>query len=139
MPTPKDEKPTEPTGIGRELRRGTLELLLLTLVTERPKYGYELVAELDERTGGGLALKEGTVYPVLYRLEDQGLVAPEWSQPDRGVPRKYYRLTPDGAARRDRLEEEWRGYRDHVDALLASSDRPATQKDPATTKKDTEE
>ncbi len=118
MPRKRAARPR--VGLARELRRGTLELLLLSLLEERPKYGYELVSELEERSGG-LELKEGTVYPVLYRLEDQGHIAPEWSKPDRGVPRKYYRLTNTGHVRKRHLEDEWRSYRDHVDRLLDST------------------
>ena len=99
-------------------------MLLLRLIEERAKYGYELVSELEARTEGDLAIKEGTVYPVLYRLEDQGLVAPEWNQPKRGVPRKYYGITPEGRARLNALESEWRNFRQMVDRLLDGREAP---------------
>ena len=123
---------SQPPQIGRELRRGTLEMLLLRLLEERAKYGYELVSELDERTGGNLAIKEGTLYPVLYRLEDQGLVAPQWNQPKRGVPRKYYGVTHAGSARLAELEAEWSAFRGMVDELLErpGDHSPNVQKDP---------
>lgn len=109
------------TTFDRELKRGTLELLLLHLLADRPAYGYELVSTLKGRSGGDFQLQEGTLYPVLYRLEDAGLVVPEWSQPDRGVPRKYYRLTAEGRRRLESLTEGWRRFAAAVEAVLSGS------------------
>ena len=95
-------------GFATELRRGTLELILLHLLAERPKYGYELVRELQ--SGDEIKIKEGTVYPVLYRLEERGLVVPEWQARSRGVPRKYYQLTEKGRLRLEDLQREWTAY-----------------------------
>ena len=93
----------------RELRRGTLDLVLLRLLADEPTYGYELLSRLRRRSGGDFRVKEGTLYPVLYRLEDAGLIVPEWTRPEavspagrgtgRGVPRKVYRLTEAGIER----------------------------------------
>ena len=83
----------------REMKRGTLELLVLRLLSEGRTYGYELVSQLSERSDGWIELKEGTLYPVLYRLEDAELIASEWNPPERGVPRKYYKITPKGRKR----------------------------------------
>ena len=103
----------------RELRRGTLELLLLRLLEEGQKYGYRLVTELADRSRGLLEVKEGTLYPVLYRLEEQGLIEPTWKQRDRGVPRKYYRLTAEGGVRLAALVEEWRAFASVVEDVLS--------------------
>jgi PadR family transcriptional regulator PadR len=102
----------------REIKRGTLELLLLRLVRERRSYGYELASELHERSGGWIDLKEGTLYPVLYRLEDQGLIAAEWDPPARGVPRKYYKVTAKGRRRLEELTESWRAWVRVVNEVL---------------------
>lgn len=104
-----------------ELKRGTLELILLRLLADRPAYGYELLQRMQE--AGTAVLKEGTIYPVLYRLEDRGWIAPEWQAPEpgtprKGLPRKYYRLTPTGQARLRELRAEWRAFAAWVDALL---------------------
>jgi PadR family transcriptional regulator PadR len=102
----------------RELKRGVLELVLLRLLQERPGYGYELVTEIARRSEGELEVKEGTLYPLLYRLEEQGLVETVWETPERGAPRKYYRIT---AAGRRAFEERllrWRRFRDRIDELL---------------------
>ncbi len=85
-------------GIERELKRGSLELIVLHLLSLGEAYGYEIVTTLTERTNGGLEVTDGTLYPVLYRLERAGFVAVRWETPQRGVPRKYYRLTEAGHA-----------------------------------------
>lgn len=103
-----------------QLKRGTLELILLRLLADRPAYGYELVRRLQG--DGPAVIKEGTIYPVLYRLEDQGWIAPEWQAPDRGVPRKYYRLTEAGDARWRELHNEWRAFTAWVEGLLTTSE-----------------
>lgn len=105
----------------RELRRGTLELLLLRLLADEPTYGYELVSRLSRCSNGRFHVKEGTLYPVLYRLEDAGLIVPEWDSPARGVPRKVYRLTEAGRARVDELTTAWRGFAADVEAILTAS------------------
>ncbi len=106
------------TSLDRELKRGTLELLLLRILADEPTYGYQLVRRLAERTGDRFSIKEGTLYPVLYRLEDAGWVAPEWRQPKRGVPRKTYRLTDAGSEHLQQLTEAWRDFSAAVDAVL---------------------
>lgn len=103
----------------RELKRGTLEMLLLHLLNEEPTYGYELVSRLNRRSGGRFETKEGTLYPVLYRLEEAGLVVPEWDPPARGVPRKVYRLTEAGRQKVGELTAAWQSFAAAVDAVLA--------------------
>ena len=107
----------------RELRRGTLELVLLRLLAEQPTYGYELVSQLARRSDGRFEIKEGTLYPVLYRLEDGGLIVHEWDSPARGVPRKIYRLTKAGVERVEELTAVWRSFAADVEAILSGADR----------------
>ncbi len=114
-----NEPETRPvTTFGRELRRGTLELLLLRLLLDGKKYGYRLATDLRLRSEGQLEVKEGTLYPVLYRLEDQGLIAPTWEQRERGVPRKYYELTGAGRRRLVELSDEWQRFSAMVADIL---------------------
>src|SRR5512138_2187540 len=94
--------------IDRELKRGTLEMILLKLLSEKQMYGYELVSTLERRGGEQFQLKEGTLYPVLYRLEGAGLIEARWETLERGVPRKYYRLTRVGAQQLRDLIKDWR-------------------------------
>ena len=93
--------------IDRELKRGSLELIVLHLLSLGEAYGYEIVTALTERTNGGLEVTDGTLYPVLYRLERAGYVAVRWETPERGTPRKYYQLTPAGREELERLKFEW--------------------------------
>src|SRR5574341_2138766 len=99
------DKPTD-----RELKRGTLEMILLCLLAERPMYGYELVSTLERRAGAQFQIKEGTLYPVLYRLENAALIESRWETLERGNPRKYYALTSAGHSRLQDLIEEWRSF-----------------------------
>jgi len=86
-------------------------------------YGYELVTEFQERGSGEFQIKDGTLYPVLYRLEKAGHVQPRWETQERGVPRKYYRVTPAGKKQVDRLVGEWRTFVDAVESLLNEEQR----------------
>jgi len=105
--------------LDRELKRGVTEMVLLRLLAEGPSYGYQLVGEVAERSGGGLELASGTLYPLLYRLEEQGWVETEWEDAERGARRKYYRLTAAGAERLEELAVAWRRFSAQIDALLA--------------------
>jgi len=107
----------------RELRRGTLEMLLLTLLSRREMYGYEIVTELQQRADGRLAIKDGTLYPVLYRLEEAGHVEPRWETQERGVPRKYYRVTESGREHVKRLTQDWGEFVAAIDAVLQEEER----------------
>src|SRR4026209_2769952 len=97
-------------GIERELKRGSLELIVLHLLSLGEAYGYEIVTALTERTNGALEVTAGPLYPVLYRLERGGFVAVRWETPQRGVPRKYYHLTKTGLAELARLTHDWNTF-----------------------------
>jgi len=105
-------------GIARELKRGSLELIVLHLLSLGEAYGYEIVTTLTERSNGGLEVTDGTLYPVLYRLERAGFVGVRWETPARGVPRKYYRLTKSGQAELARLRHEWNTFASAMANLL---------------------
>lgn len=114
-------KPTqeeESRSIERELKRGSLELIVLYMLSEGEAYGYEIVTKLSERTEGALEVTDGTLYPVLYRLERGGHVKVRWETPKRGVPRKYYRLTEAGIAELARLTREWTRFSDAMARLI---------------------
>ena len=106
----------------REMKRGTMELVLLKLISERPMYGYELIISLEQRGGDAFKLKEGTLYPVLYRLESDGLVETYWEMVERGVPRKYYRLTEAGAMRLKEWVADWLAFSSSVNRILETEE-----------------
>jgi len=88
-----------------ELLKGTLEGIVLAILGERPAYGYEITARLREQ--GFADIAEGTVYAVLVRVEQRGLVDVEKVPSEKGPPRKVYALNGDG---RDYLDEFWRTW-----------------------------
>jgi PadR family transcriptional regulator PadR len=83
-----------------QLRKGCLELAVLASLWKGRLYGLEILRRLEDESG--LLLSEGTVYPLLTRLRNEGLLDSEWVESDGGHPRKYYRLTP--AGRRGAIE-----------------------------------
>lgn len=104
--------------IQRELSRGTTELAVLALIATRRRYGYDLLSTLGQATDGSLAIKEGTLYPVLHRLEDGGYIAATWEAEGRAAPRKYYRITAQGKARLAFLRTEWQRLVTGIGQLL---------------------
>jgi len=100
-----------------ELLRGVLDLCLLAVMQEGPAYGYEMTKRLRAR---GLSIVgEGSIYPLLGRLERDGLVETFRTASDGGPPRKYYRPSPEGQRALVAGVSEWRAARDAVDAVLA--------------------
>jgi PadR family transcriptional regulator PadR len=93
--------------IERELLKGVLPLAVMKLLKRRAMYGYELAAEVSKRSDGVLKLGQGTLYPMLYNLEAQGLVSSEWQSGESGRDRKYYRLTDEGLKRLERDLVQW--------------------------------
>lgn len=91
----------------RDLRKGSRALLLLHLLREQPMYGFELAERLRAETGGALDFKEGTLYPALHRLEEEGMVESFWQASPAGLKRRYYRLTPTGAAALAERRAQW--------------------------------
>jgi PadR family transcriptional regulator, regulatory protein PadR len=105
-------------GEGRrtQLLRGALDLCLLAVMEEGPAYGYEMTKRLRER---GLSIVgEGSIYPLLGRLEREGLVETYRAASNGGPPRKYYRPSPDGRRALAAGVAEWRAARDALDAVL---------------------
>lgn len=100
-----------------QLRKGVVELMILGLLEKDRLYGYAIVRELKER--GELVAGEGTVYPVLRRLETDGLVSANWSDEGPAGPRKYYSITDDGRAFLKRAWVEWQGVSGALDGLRA--------------------
>lgn len=100
-------------GLDLELRRGTLVLCVLSRLTA-PQYGYSLVQELNEK---GIAMDISTLYPLLRRLERQGICAAEW-ETSGTKPRKYYQLTPQGQAIYQELKTHWEEIAASISALL---------------------
>jgi PadR family transcriptional regulator, regulatory protein PadR len=106
----------------REMTRGTAELAVLAVVYAKRRYGYEILKLLQGEGEHGLEIKEGTLYPLLHRLEDVGYIAGEWEAEGRSRPRKYYSLTASGRAHLALLRTEWSALIQAMQALLSQFD-----------------
>ena len=122
----RPESPEEVSAkLEQELRRGVMILATLSQL-RAPQYGYSLRQALAEK---GMTIEEGTLYPLLRRLEGQGLLASEWRIED-GPPRRYYTLSAQGVALFASLTQSWRNLTDIVDGLIGddkSGKRKAAQ------------
>jgi DNA-binding PadR family transcriptional regulator len=107
-------KPKDPAeNLTLELRRGLIVLAILALLEEE-RYGYALREELSSQ---GLEVPEGTLYPLLRRLESQGLLKSRW-QTGESRPRRYYRTSPRGREALDTMSQEWRSLVGVLERLL---------------------
>jgi len=125
----------------RELKKGSLGMLLLQLLRERPSYGYELSEQLRTRSGGVLSFDEGAIYPLLHAYERRGLVLGYWERGDeevlpagtsgmsegsessrKGPRRRYYRLTDRGVAALSTSVAEWQSFAEAIGRVLGGED-----------------
>jgi PadR family transcriptional regulator PadR len=90
-----------------ELMPGTLDLLILQAVSLGEHHGYGVLLRIEQITGGALAVQQGTLYPALYRLEHQGLIASTWGVSENNRRAKFYRITAAGRRRRGEEEAGW--------------------------------
>ena len=91
-------------------RRADIESLLLYLTSQRPMYGYQIIKELEARSRGYFKFKEGTLYPVLYRLERAGLMEGKWQTLASGRQRKYYHITDRGLVVVAERQTQWQAF-----------------------------
>jgi transcriptional regulator len=98
---------------------GTLDLLILKAVSLHPQHGYGVLLRVQQMTGGALAIEQGALYPALYRLEHQRLLAAEWGVSENNRKAKFYRLT---AAGRKRLAKDTEHWHQLVAAMTAALD-----------------
>src|SRR5436853_7357194 len=82
--------------LARELKKGSAELLILSLVEERPRHGYDIGSLIEQRSAGALRFNVASLYPLLYRLERRGWIQGRWVEGAGQRRRRYYRLTRDG-------------------------------------------
>ena len=96
---------------------GTLDMLILKAVSLKPLHGYGVLLRIRQISGDALEIPQGSLYPALYRLEHQDLIAAEWGESENNRRAKYYSLT---AAGRRRLREETAGWNRLVSAIAAA-------------------
>jgi DNA-binding PadR family transcriptional regulator len=94
--------------IGKDLVAASATPLVLAILSEGESYGYAIIKRVDELSGGELQWTDGMLYPVLHRLERNGLVEATWGESESGRRRKYYRITDEGSAELANQQRQWR-------------------------------
>ena len=105
----------------RELLKGNTDSLFLALLSERSMYGYELLREVERRSDGYFALKEGTLYPALHRLERDGLIEGLWRTVPGGQHRRYYAISDRGVQRLEQGRAEWLNFSRAVNMIISNA------------------
>jgi PadR family transcriptional regulator len=105
-----------------ELKKGSSEMLILSLLEARPRHGYELGKLIEARSGGRLTFALPTLYPTLLRLENRGLIKGRWVEKPGERDRCFYRLMPEGRRALTAHRETWQAYVSAVNAVLESGD-----------------
>src|SRR5262245_44915880 len=100
--------PRQPAKPDAELLQGTLDMLILKVTALRPIHGYAIVQRIQQISNDALQIRQGSLYPALYRLETRGWLKSEWKTTEGGREAKYYSLTKDG---RRQLESETAGWK----------------------------
>ena len=103
-----------------ELLQGTLDMLILKAVSLGPLHGYGVLLRIEQISGGRLEIQQGSLYPALYRLEDQGWIASEWGESENKRKAKYYRLTADGKKRLQSEEQKWNRMAEVIAGILGA-------------------
>jgi PadR family transcriptional regulator PadR len=106
--------------IDPEFLKGSVRLLLLSLLSRGEMYGYEILQEASRRSANSFALKEGTLYPALHHLEKKKLIRAAWRTGDNGRERKYYSLTAKGRKTAQEYERQWHHLTGVMKAVLES-------------------
>jgi len=101
-----------------QLLKGSAALLVLSLLDQKPMYGYELCREISRRSKEVLAPGEGTLYPLLHALERRGWLEGFWNETPAGRRRRYYRLTAAGSSELARRREAWRRFTTAVERVV---------------------
>jgi len=94
----------------RELIRGNTPLIVLAVLRDGSQHGYAVLQEINRRTGASLTFKQGTLYPILYALEDDGLIVGQWEHAQGERPRKVYSITPAGVAELEKRLKAWETF-----------------------------
>ena len=103
------------------MRKGSTEILILSLLVERPMYGYEISQQLEKRSGGYFEMKEGLLYPALHRMQQNGWLSAAWRTVD-GRRRKYYALTSLGREVLGKQANEWKRFLEELHAVLRANE-----------------
>jgi PadR family transcriptional regulator, regulatory protein PadR len=100
------------------LLRGNAATLVLSVLKDGARHGYDIAREVERRSGNALTFKHGTLYPVLHALEKDGLILSEWERPDGERARRVYRLTDRGSEELDRCVKTWNNFARAMDRVI---------------------
>jgi PadR family transcriptional regulator, regulatory protein PadR len=103
--------------LDRELKKGSAELLILSLVEDQPRHGYDLSKLIESRSGGLLKFRVASLYPLLYRLEKRGWIVGRWIEKAGQRRRRYYRLTPAGSQVLASQRDTWREFVEAINRI----------------------
>jgi PadR family transcriptional regulator PadR len=107
--------------LGRELKKGSTELLILSLLDARPRHGYDIGRQIELRSDGVVQLHVASLYPLLYRLEKRGWVVGRWVERAGERRRRYYRLTPAGRRVLADQKDTWRAFVAAVNRVVSTA------------------
>jgi len=106
--------------LDRELLKGSINLLIFRLLSQRDMYGYEIIQEASRRSENAFQFKEGTLYPALHQLQRQGYLRSEWRTGANGRRRKYYSLTAKGRKQAEERRRLWQSFTAAINAVLTN-------------------
>ncbi len=100
-----------------QLKKGTLDMCVMSILAGKDSYAYDIVAQLAD----GLDMSEGTIYPLMRRLQNEGWVSTYLVESDAGPPRKYYRLGPSGHTQLAQMRCDWQAFTNEVNKILEAA------------------
>jgi PadR family transcriptional regulator PadR len=103
----------------RELKKGSAELLVLSMLEARPRHGYEIKRLIETRSGGAIRFNVASLYPLLYRIEGRGWIRGTWVEKPGERRRRFYRLTPVGRKVLAAQRLSWRNFVSAIDRVIA--------------------
>lgn len=102
----------------KELLKGTTPMLILTLLSTKDMYGYEMIKKMEEASNYTLSIKQGSLYPILHNLEDEGCLKAYWEEGDSERKKKFYHITDTGLKKLNCLIDEWNQYSDSIYSVI---------------------
>lgn len=112
----------QPSQREADLLQGTLDMLILKIVALQPIHGYAIVQRLQQISNQALQIRQGSLYPALYRLENRGLLQSEWKKNESGHEAKYYRLTKLGQKQLDQERADWKRLCEAISLVLETGE-----------------
>jgi PadR family transcriptional regulator PadR len=103
--------------LDRELKKGSAELLILSLVEDQPRHGYDIGQLIEQRSSGALKFSVGSLYPLLYRLEKRGWIQGRWVEKPGQRRRRYYRITAEGKRVLKAQKNSWREFVEAINSI----------------------